>query len=288
MISPDAPLQEQQPIPPTAIALSFAALAVPVASGFLFREHSSQYELLLWLLALLPAFLHAYYRGWRGAATIMAGVMAAFAMLQVMFLASGKSLDSFGRSTELMVSLVSITIGIGWLAERLRSDQRRIQELALTDILTGLPNRRYLDIFLQMNVAAARRGRAVSVVLFDIDHFKRYNDQYGHAAGDEALKAVAQAIAAITRDMDLAGRWGGEEFLSILTDATAEGAARYARSVLERVAQIDLRQSLTLSAGVARFDASMAGADNLLEAADRALYAAKAAGRDHVSITHPV
>lgn len=151
-----------------------------------------------------------------------------------------------------------------------------VQSLSMTDPLTGLPNRRHLHMHLEREVAAARRGRPLAVVLFDMDNFKGYNDTLGHLAGDEALRVFADILTAENRAMNLVARYGGDEFISVLGDASAAGAARYARRVQDRVAADPVLSphGVTVSYGVALWDArTMDRPDELIQAADRDLYA---------------
>ncbi|HEV2150104.1 MAG TPA: GGDEF domain-containing protein, partial [Longimicrobiaceae bacterium] len=171
------------------------------------------------------------------------------------------------------------------LAEALRRDRERAIRLALTDDLTGLPNRRGGRWFLDKEFAAAERGRPVAVVLFDLDQFKRYNDRHGHPAGDAALRAVARVLERSTRRMDLAARHGGEEFLCVLSSASVEDALMLVGRVREALRRADVPcEPVTVSAGVAACAPGMASPDDLLAAADRALYQAKRSGGDCVRV----
>jgi diguanylate cyclase (GGDEF)-like protein len=275
-------IEQSQRVPPMALVLSCGALVVPVLGALFFVEVLSQYEVFLWLLALVPAFLLSYYRGWRGAATGTAAAMAAFALTQAALVGMDRELQSIHRSTELMVTLLVVAVGVGWLAERMLRDRGRAQRLALLDELTALPNRRHAEIFIRSNFAAAQRGREVAVVLFDIDGFKAYNDEHGHATGDEALRQVGSVMGALTREMDLCGRWGGEEFLAILSAADEQRATVYAERVREGVAGLPLAHAVTISGGIAQYSADMKHPDDLIRRADRALYRAKTEGRDRI------
>lgn len=160
---------------------------------------------------------------------------------------------------------------------------------SVTDPLTGLRNRRYLDRFLETEVARANRYDAVfSVAMVDLDHFKIYNDTHGHPAGDRILQAVAETLTAEVRDADVVVRYGGEEFTVVMPDSANEQA----RDVCERIRQRIEEQSfageevvpggLTVSLGLASFPEHAKSADELIQAADRALYEAKEAGRNRV------
>lgn len=153
-----------------------------------------------------------------------------------------------------------------------------LQSLTLTDPLTGLGNRRHLRLHLEREVAAARRGRALHAVLFDLDQFKYYNDTYGHVAGDRALKAFADVLHRQNRAMNLVARYGGDEFVSILTDSTDEGARLYVERVREDVAADPILSGggVSVTWGISGFDRDrMETADDLIEEADADFYRRK-------------
>lgn len=151
----------------------------------------------------------------------------------------------------------------------------QIRTLSLTDPLTGLPNRRHLEIVLEKEFAAARRGRPLTVVLFDLDHFKHYNDAVGHPAGDEALKTFARVLAQETRAMNLAARYGGDEFICVLADADQQGGLTHTARVVEAITCHPILGDIGVSAGIASFHPDMIGPDQLIHAADRDLYRRK-------------
>lgn len=153
----------------------------------------------------------------------------------------------------------------------------RLQSLSLTDPLTGLPNRRQLELELNREFAAAKRGRALTIVLFDLDHFKDYNDRHGHVAGDEALSAFADILADESRAMNLVARYGGDEFISILSDTDVEGGHRHARRIQEGVREHPLLgpAEIGVSWGVAEHEHGHGTVSDLIRAADDDLYAAK-------------
>jgi diguanylate cyclase (GGDEF)-like protein len=150
--------------------------------------------------------------------------------------------------------------------------------LSLTDPLSGLPNRRHLEMFLEKEFAAAQRGRKLSVILFDLDNFKVYNDTAGHQAGDEALHAFADVLRRETRAMNLAARYGGDEFITILADIDRPGAIKHAERISAMVAEHPLLKAANIraSAGVGTYEARMKTAADLIRAADADLYARKA------------
>ena len=175
----------------------------------------------------------------------------------------------------------------------LRSALRNLHTQAVTDPLTRLLNRRYLSEFLPREVIRARRkGDSLAVLMIDLDHFKRFNDTFGHDAGDLVLKEVAQLLMAHIRGSDIACRYGGEEFVLVLPDTTLEGAQRRAEEIgaAVRDLQLSLRGKplgpTTVSIGVGLLPDHVASPEALIRVADEAMYQAKKAGRDRVVMGH--
>jgi diguanylate cyclase (GGDEF)-like protein len=270
------------------VALSILALAVPVGAGALGLSGEDG-QLLLWLLALVPGFLLAYYRGWRGVATSLAMGMAALALSNVAAVLLGRSPGDSLAAVAVIVLFLALSLGIGFLSDRLHEARAKAERLALTDDLTGLANRRHARMVLEREFAAARRGRPLSVVMIDLDHFKAFNDRHGHRAGDAALRAFGDALEKSTRQMDLAARYGGEEFLVVLSSSKIDGAFAYADRLRAAFAShAGNLHGLTISMGLATHTPGMAAVDDLLAAADQAMYVAKAGGRDRVHGSEPL
>ena len=169
---------------------------------------------------------------------------------------------------------------------RLRQDLRN---QSIRDPLTGLFNRRYLEENLNREIQRCeRRGLPLSVLMVDVDHFKRFNDEHGHAAGDALLAKIGQTLEQLTRDEDIACRYGGEEFTVVLPETDGDSARRRAeeiRSAIGATTVNHLRKTLgpnTASIGIATFPNAGDAPSRLLEVADAALYRAKAQGRDRV------
>ena len=174
-------------------------------------------------------------------------------------------------------------------ADTMRRESMEMEERRRRDDLTGVFNRGYLDHALEQELQQAlANGWPCSVIFADLDHFKRMNDSFGHAAGDAALKQVAQVLARSIRSSDFLCRYGGEEFVVVLPGTDAAGARIAAQRILEAVRRLepttDARQTLglTVSLGVATHcgRTPLPAADELLCAADRAMYLAKQSGRD--------
>ncbi|MFC1575209.1 diguanylate cyclase [Gemmatimonadota bacterium] len=282
MVEPD--FRANQRVPIRALGISLAALLVPVIGDlFLPREILGAHQALLWLVALIPAFLLAYHRGWTGAALALAAGMVTLSFTQAVANWMGRPVPDLLAG--VVVAYLGLSLAIGWLAERMLKDREVVEDLAFTDLLTHLPNRRHARVFLENEFAAAERGRLLSAVLFDLDNFKLYNDRFGHAAGDEALRAFSDILSLTTRRMNLSARFGGEEFLTVLAGSDVEGALVFAERVRTSLRAKKLPHgSLTVSAGVATHHPSMRSPDELIAAADHALYQAKREGRNRVRL----
>ena len=158
---------------------------------------------------------------------------------------------------------------------------------AASDALTGLPNRRAADDAIKrMTAHAGRALTPLSAVLLDLDHFKQINDTHGHDRGDKVLAAIASLLAANVRASDFAARFGGEEFLLLLPDTDREGALELAEKLRRCIERADISQvgTVTASFGLASLPMDAVEPEQLLRKADRALYAAKARGRNRVEI----
>ena len=198
--------------------------------------------------------------------------------------------DSFTRRCQLAAAAgeqVAITVANLNLRESLRLE-------AVRDPLTGLYNRRYMQEFLDRELHSARRKRRpLAVMMLDLDHFKRYNDNFGHSAGDQALAAVGETLLRCVRAEDVACRYGGEEFALILPECSLRQAAVRAEEICRRLRQTRTQPDpqsisvLTVSIGVAAFDETTDRVDLLLKFADDALYQAKRAGRNRVVAARP-
>jgi len=198
--------------------------------------------------------------------------------------------DSFARRSQIAATVaeyIAVAIANLNLRESLRLE-------AIRDPLTGLYNRRYMQEFLDRALLSARRKRRpLSVLMLDLDHYKRYNDTFGHSAGDRALAAVGETLLRCVRAEDIACRYGGEEFALILPECSLQHAAVRAEEIRRRVREHrpgpdeQTTGTITVSIGVAAFDETTDRVDLLLKFADDALYEAKRAGRDRVVVARP-
>jgi diguanylate cyclase (GGDEF)-like protein len=192
-----------------------------------------------------------------------------------------------------IVCLVILSLGLVVMTKERADERNRV--LAMQDELTGLTNRRSILDALEQQLAMARRsGQPLSLLMLDLDHFKRVNDSFGHLAGDAVLRQVAAGIASRLRTQDIAGRYGGEEFLVILPGTTADGAVQLAEELRTSIAaeRIEIgeghRVTITISIGVCGgIPTADQRVEDLIDAADRALYRAKENGRDRVERWRP-
>jgi diguanylate cyclase (GGDEF)-like protein/PAS domain S-box-containing protein len=167
--------------------------------------------------------------------------------------------------------------------------QEKLREQATHDALTGLYNRRYLEESIGRElISAERHGHPVSVIMGDLDHFKAVNDRYGHLGGDEVLRTFGYLLKRLVRGSDIYCRYGGEEFLLVLPQTSANSALERAEQLRSAMAAApvlygDSAIAVTASFGVATFPGDGRTGDELIAAADSALYAAKAAGRNRVN-----
>lgn len=205
--------------------------------------------------------------------------------------------DAFGSddqaALELMAGLLSATLSDASEADSLQTANQRLSEktheleqLATTDGLTGIANRRSFQSALETGFQQARRnGKPLSLVLLDVDHFKKFNDAFGHPAGDAVLKRVAAILQENARANDCAARYGGEEFALLLPDASAAAGLNIAERVRQAIAAATWEhRQITISVGVSSLSPQIEDASALLKAADDALYLSKSSGRDRVSV----
>lgn len=197
---------------------------------------------------------------------------------------------------EIVIRAAVAAIRRAQALESTRADNRRLEELATTDALTRLINRRALLERLSVEVDRARRFKSqLSLLMVDLDHFKAVNDQHGHLVGDHILRQMGTLLAGAVRTIDVVARYGGEEFVIILPETSTDGAVVFAERLRERISEhpFDLAGAdgasddrifhLTCSVGVATFPSSrVASTEDLFARADEALYRAKSGGRNQV------
>jgi diguanylate cyclase (GGDEF)-like protein len=250
------------------------------------------------VFTLAVAFL-AWRRGSRAAGWFLLAwaLLEAFTIAAaVSFLVSNEDslLVYIGLPLSMVAAAVLVALGV---ADRLREQRRALSEAerhAQTDPLTGVLNRRSLVERLEAACERARaRGLPIALLFIDLDHFKEINDTFGHLAGDACLRAVIAPIQAELRHSDVIGRYGGEEFVVVLSSADAAAAESIARRILQRVADLTVEGygapiRLTCSIGVAASDALGVWGEQLIARADAAVYAAKSSGRNRVHLALPI
>lgn len=200
--------------------------------------------------------------------------------------------DVLKRANE---ALVEITLKSQQQANSLQRQNQQLKHVASTDPLTGLANRGRFDQFMAEHFQSAHNdGKSLSLILLDVDRFKSVNDRHGHPAGDQVLKAVARMVGSVARATDLAARYGGEELALVLPGTSRTTAAAIAESIRHAIAArpivcTGVQVQITASFGVATLDGSAPFRDpaQLLKAADMAVYAAKAGGRNCVKVFSP-
>jgi diguanylate cyclase (GGDEF)-like protein len=196
-------------------------------------------------------------------------------------------MEAFVRQAGAVGERISLALANLRLREVLRSQSIR-------DPLTGLFNRRYMEEALARDLRrAARNEESVVVLMFDIDHFKQFNDTFGHQAGDSILRSVGDLLSRQTRGQDVACRYGGEEFVVVLAGASRDDGWRIADVLRQELKQLTVEYAgqvlgrIGASVGVSAFPGHGTSVEELLRAADQALYRAKAEGRDRVVMADP-
>jgi len=189
--------------------------------------------------------------------------------------------------TNELMARVSAALRTKWLQDELRARNAELDRVSRIDMLTNIYNRRHLDEHLRRAIAAARRhDRTVGVLLVDIDHFKDVNDRYGHLSGDQVLKEVAARLQSTMRTEDALGRWGGEEFIAVLSETPSGSVGVIAERMRQAIAGapfvLDDGSQIPVTVSVGHVSGTD-DAELLVHRADDALYVAKAEGRNRVA-----
>lgn len=235
----------------------------------------------LWPLLAVPTIVAAWF-------FYEAGALAAAAAAVLLLYRS--PLEKTGAIVVAALTFVLLAFLIGWGQRRQKDAHRHVLRSSLTDALTGLYNYGYFMDCLDREICRVDRyGGAVTLVMFDIDHFKLFNDRFGHQAGNEALKAMGQVLRKEKRESDIVARFGGEEFVLMLPDGDDAGIETAGR-IRRAISQINVpvgsgaAAQVTVSAGVACYPHGAASKEELLGRVDQLLYASKEKGRDRVSV----
>jgi diguanylate cyclase (GGDEF)-like protein len=265
-------------------ALRVGASVVFCAAVFWLDIHSASDVTAAFLYSLALIAIYPVKRNW---ATLLIATLGVG--LTVLGAVLGDRGESWRASLLNRSMIVTVVAGIAYLLNRVNEAERLLTRVATRDPLTGVPNRGQLMALLGREQQRAERYRtSFSLLMLDIDHFKRVNDSYGHQTGDEVIKAMATAAAKDLRPTDFIGRFGGEEFIIALPHTDERGAVVTAERIRDAVSKIaipagDQMVRVTVSIGVATYAATMP-VEQVIAAADRGLYAAKSGGRDRVAI----
>ncbi|AFZ47117.1 response regulator receiver modulated diguanylate cyclase [Cyanobacterium stanieri PCC 7202] len=195
-------------------------------------------------------------------------------------------------NNEELLARIKTHIELKFTRDQLRKALVDLEKLATTDELTEIANRRhFLNLATREFNIAKRQKRSFSMIIFDIDHFKNINDNYGHPVGDIAIKLVAQKCQQSIRGEDLCARWGGEEFIVVVSDTLIDAAKRVANRIRREIASISLpiddhNFKITVSVGIAQYQENDKSLDQIVSRADKALYRAKNNGRNQVVLEH--
>jgi len=192
------------------------------------------------------------------------------------------------------LNYISIIINQAAIAIENARLYEEVTKLAITDALTGLFNHRYFQEYLLSEMNRAKRyGRPLSLVMFDIDNFKKYNDQYGHLTGDSILRNIGTILKSNAREVDIVCRYGGEEFMMILPETDAAGATAIADKIRETISSCNQREEslvnvgpITVSGGIAQYEKKF-GKEQFIQYTDQALYQAKKEGKNKICVWQP-
>ncbi|RLA48268.1 MAG: hypothetical protein DRQ97_04545 [Gammaproteobacteria bacterium] len=259
--------------PPLVLLLSISLLLLSIYYG---QNHSLY--LLYPLLVALPVLLKTRW-------AVLWGVLSGLLVAPLVF----------AQHDSITAIVIGLSMGLTWLVSAwlvyvVTEQSRRLKDMAITDPLTGAYNRRYLELQAAKALELWHRyQRPASLLLIDIDYFKRVNDKYGHAVGDAAIKALVDVISRRIRSVDTLCRFGGEEFVLLLSETGIDDAEKVANKLRVAVAGENIlpKGNMTISVGVAGVTGT-GDLDYWLNLADTAMYLAKKSGRNRVEVAEPV
>lgn len=261
---------------------------VPLYSTFLFALTlpTSSETVYVWIL-VVPVLSHLLLGRWFGLALSIIFILTGLSFFVMRFQDNGAIFNLAATSNVMLAGLATLVFSHVYEVNRIRA-HRQLLHLATTDSLTSLANRtRFLDVFERERNHAVRNHTDLSLLLLDIDHFKRVNDSYGHDVGDEVLKHISATIKDRLRKTDLACRLGGEEFAVLLPGASLARAVSIAEAIRKNIADVPyVKQgkliAISVSIGVAEYGVDGPDLESLYGVADRNLYRAKTAGRNRI------
>lgn len=302
-------LYQFQRRPAPRLRIWLPVLLVGLAFGLLLERMEARVVLLAVVIVLqLLQFVHAMAQGWghtpgRGKAFVLAGLalpILGLALRAAATLAGAMDVRTLTEPHPLqtltfgLIAISMVLASFGYVTMVKERADARNHTLAFTDTLTGLHNRRHVHQALAQHLALAQRtAMPLSLLLLDVDHFKRINDQHGHLEGDRVLRALAACISGRLRTQDVAGRWGGEEFIAVLPATDTAGAqvlAERLRTAVQDCAFVTAhgqRLSLSVSIGGHTLEPGVSAnsVEAMVGAADQALYRAKQRGRNRVEFS---
>jgi diguanylate cyclase (GGDEF)-like protein len=281
--APRAPWLRRRALEVAALALAVILSAMGVFGGYLaFSAHNYPVAFLC-----LPVFLWAAFRFDQRVATTAILILGGIAVWGTLHGAGPFARSSPNESLLLLQAFLAVTavmtLTLGAAVTEHRHADAELHRLATSDPLTGLANYRQLITVLEAEIRRSQRtGRPFAAMMLDVDGLKRINDRHGHLTGSRALCRLAEALRSSCREIDTAGRYGGDEFALILPETDADAAREVARRVSERLAGDGEAPAVSVSAGVAVYPREGDTIERLFEAADQALYARKGKGGRHI------
>ena len=240
------------------------------------------FPLLAWTVALVPLFLLLYFAGWRGVVAAFLGVAFSVVGCRLAFAAWGPGSDVWAGLPAFFWTLAAVAAASAVVLEAVRALWRS----DLTDPVSGLPDRRLVDAFLRKEMAAALRGRSLTIALLGLDGCRRYDDRCGRLDRDVILERVGRVLRSNGREMDFIGRYGEDRFLAVMPGESSFGVSVFADRVREQVDDVPLPEpgGCTLSVGVASHEPGVDGTEELVRRAEDALTWARNLGGNRVLI----
>ncbi|MEH7277071.1 GGDEF domain-containing protein [Neobacillus vireti] len=244
----------------------------------------------IWSITLIPSIIIIFkYPNW----SVVIGTAIFYSLFELTIEFNQEGFTQFALDViTLVLGIIvnwSILLTVGYLRIKTEKLVRKVEEMTITDPLTGVYNRRYFDFYIEQAIPLSKRmSKSLILVMFDIDHFKRVNDTYGHVCGDYALKHITDVIKSNVREADVVIRMGGEEFAILLQETSLEEGSEIAERVREAVEEskfIYNKQQIpiTISLGLTEYKSEKV--EQFIEKTDQALYKAKSNGRNQLVVS---